>query len=92
MHMKGMCWVRGDGAERKKSFIRAGKGSGRAGSWKGELPVPVGRCACVRKTCIFPPSPALQGFKKRLVKKTKHLSSDSSLLRRNAHICKEFAQ
>lgn len=41
--MKGMCWVWGDGAERKKSFIWAGKGWGRAGLCKGELSVPAGR-------------------------------------------------
>lgn len=61
MHMKGMCWVWGDGAERTKSFIRAGKGSGRAGLEKGELPGSVGECMSVRKMCGFSPSLALQG-------------------------------
>lgn len=62
--MKGMCWVWGDGAERKKSFIWAGKGPGRAGLWKGELHVSVGKCTRVRKMLSFPPSSALKGFKR----------------------------
>lgn len=63
--MKGMCWVWGDGAERKKSFIRAGKGSGRARLGKGE---PAGRSTCGRERGWFPCQSCFPRIKERLVK------------------------